>query len=47
LSLKSPVVLIAGLFVHRVSDRQALDAIDDWLEQTLVPGYSKSLNSQG
>ena len=29
-----------------VREGSSMDAIDDWLERTLVPGYFKSLNSQ-
>jgi len=32
--------------VYMVREGGSMDAIDDWLERTLVPGYFKSFNSQ-
>jgi len=37
-------IIVAATYIVR--EGSSLDAIDDWLERTLVPGYFKSLNSQ-
>ena len=37
-------IIVSAAYIIR--EGSSMDAIDDWLERTLVPGYSKSLNSQ-
>lgn len=37
-------ILVSAAYI--VQEGSSMDGIDDWLERTLVPGYSKSLNSQ-
>lgn len=37
-------IIVSAIYIVR--EGSSMDAIDDWLERTLVPGYFKSLNSQ-
>ena len=37
-------IIVSAAYIVR--EGSSMDAIDDWLERTLVPSYSKSLNSQ-
>lgn len=37
-------IIVSAAYIVR--EGSSMDAIDDWLERTMVPGYSKSLNSQ-
>jgi len=37
-------IIVSAAYIVR--EGSSMDAIDHWLERTLVPGYSKSLNSQ-
>jgi transposase len=42
--VKAMDIIVAAAYIIR--EGSSMDAIDDWLERTLVPGYFKSLNSE-
>jgi transposase len=42
--LQTMDIIVSAAYI--ILEGSTMDAIDDWLERTLVPGYSKHLNSQ-